>query len=64
MCVACTEYIKNKMTTFELKSAVKEASRENPTHLGQVEKLIEEHSDDPEELKRLLKPLETNKKDY
>ncbi len=64
MCVACNEYIKDRLTSTEFKSALKEASMDNPTHKEQVEGLIKEYGEQPEELKKLLKPLETNKKDY
>ncbi|MBI1861518.1 MAG: hypothetical protein HYR96_11430 [Deltaproteobacteria bacterium] len=64
MCFACTEYIKNRLTTIELKAALREVGVKDPTHQKQVEDLMKKHGDDTDELKRLMKPIEKEFKDY
>jgi hypothetical protein len=64
MCAACVEYGKEKLTLAEFKSALKEASRDNPDHQQRVEGMIKEYADKPEELRRAVKPLATPVKDY
>lgn len=63
MCVACSEYIKNKLTSLELKAALKEVALDNPAHQQQVEELMKKYPE-PEDLKKALKPLNTSTKDY
>ena len=56
MCVACIEYTKNKMTTNELKSALRETTRSDSGHQAEVEKLIREN-ENPDDLKDKLRKL-------
>ena len=64
MCAACIEYSKLRLTLNEFKSALREAAMDDPNHLAQVEELIKDYADKPEELARLLKPLQREIKDY
>ena len=58
MCVACIEYMKDKLTDREFRSALRETTVEDPRHLREVEKIFQENADKPEEIKKKLKDLE------
>lgn len=58
MCVACIEYMKDKLTDGEFKSALKETTIEDPKHLAEVEKILRDNSGRPADIKRELKTLE------
>lgn len=58
MCMACIEYTKDKLTSAEFKSALKEVSREDADHVREVERILQEFANDPERLKKELKYLE------
>lgn len=64
MCAACVEYAKEKLTMPEFRSALREASMDNPAHQKQVEQLIEKYAEKPAELRELVKPLPGEVKDY
>ncbi len=64
MCAACVEYSKEKLTLSEFKTALREASAEDAAHLAQVERLIQQYGDKPDELKRIVKPKSPDMKDY
>ncbi len=57
MCAACVEYIKDKLTEAEFKSALKEITREDKAHATEVEQLVQKHAGKPEELKKQLRDL-------
>jgi len=57
MCVACLEYQKNKMTSAELKAAMREMTVDDQKHREEVERLIRDLSGNPDELKRKIGEL-------
>lgn len=57
MCIACIEYMKDHLTTDELKSALRETTIEDAAHREAVEKALRELSGSPEELKKELERL-------
>ena len=57
MCMACVEYMKDKLTLNELKSNLRETTMGDADHQKAVEKIIQENAANPQELKRLLEAL-------
>jgi hypothetical protein len=57
MCAACIEYTKDRLTTQEFKSALRETTMEDRRHLAEVERLVREHAGSPEDLKKKLREL-------
>jgi len=60
MCVACIEYMKDKMTVDELKSALVETTIEDQAHLREMEELIKTYGNDRKELKKRMEDLPTS----
>jgi len=58
MCVACIEYVKDKLTDREFQSALRETTVEDAQHLREVEKIFQESAGKPDEIKKKLKDLE------
>jgi hypothetical protein len=56
MCAACLEFIKEKLTVNELRSALREMTVDDPGHLKQVTSIID-RSKDPAEIKKNLQKL-------
>jgi hypothetical protein len=57
VCAACVEYTKDRLTTNEFKSALAETTREDRDHREEVERIIQENSEKPDELKQKIKDL-------
>lgn len=57
MCVACIEYIKDKLKIDEYKSALREMTVEDQAHAREVEQLFKDFGNQPDELKRRLRAL-------
>ena len=57
MCVACLEYIKNKLNEKEFKSALVEMTMDDKRHLDAVNRAMSEHAGNPEKLKKALEAL-------
>lgn len=57
MCVACIEYIKDKLTEKEFKSALVEMTMEDQAHLNAVNRIFQEKAGKPDELKKALDAL-------
>lgn len=55
MCVACLEFLKDKMTVKEFRMALGETTREDPAHRREVDLKIAESAEDPTELKKALR---------
>lgn len=60
MCAACIEYTKDRLTTNELKSALRETTVDDRQHFEEVDKLIRESGTDTTGLKDKLKKLNQN----
>lgn len=58
MCVACIEYLKDRLTEGEFKSALKETTIEDPRHLAEIERIFRENQGNSDAIKRALKALE------
>ncbi len=54
MCVACIEFLKDKLTLKEFQSALKETTIDDPKHLSEVSQSIRDAGDDLDEVKRKL----------
>jgi len=54
MCVACREFIKQKLTFQEFKSALWETTREDETHLEELERLLYETRENPDRVRQAL----------
>jgi hypothetical protein len=61
MCAACIEYTKDRLTTKEFQSALRETTMENKRHQADVERLIRENGSNPDELKKKLQELEKDR---
>ena len=57
MCIACLEYTKDKLTLSEFRSAFREMTEDDKAHFEEVEKLMKQYADDPEELKEQMREL-------
>jgi hypothetical protein len=57
MCVACVEYIRDRLTTDELKNALRETSAGDLAHREEVDRLIRELAGKPEELRKRLSEI-------
>jgi hypothetical protein len=57
MCVACIEYIKDRLNIDEYKSALREMTVEDQEHAREVEKLFKDFGAQPDELKKRLRAL-------
>ncbi len=57
MCVACTEFIKGRLTFREFNSALRETTMEDSAHLLEVERALQAAKNDAEEAKRKLAKL-------
>lgn len=55
MCVACLEFLKDKMTLKEFRMALGETTREDPTHRREVDLKIAESAEDLNLLKESLR---------
>lgn len=54
MCVACLEFLKDKMTVKEFRMALGETTREDPAHRQEIDQKITESAEDRDELKKEL----------
>jgi hypothetical protein len=59
MCVACIEYMKDKLTVEEFKSALHETTTEDQRHFKEMEELIRIYGSDRKELKKRMEELPT-----
>lgn len=57
MCIACTEFIKNKLNMKEYLAALWESTMDDEAHLSQVETLIYQARGRSEQLKEQLKDI-------
>jgi hypothetical protein len=57
MCVACIEYIKDHLNAAELKGALRETTVDDAEHRQEVERIMREHANNPQDLKRALEIL-------
>lgn len=57
MCIACIEYTKQKLTMGEFKSALRETTSEDENHMKEVNRLIQQYGNDPDELRKQLDNL-------
>ena len=61
MCVACLEYIRERLTPTEFKSALVEMTVDDVAHRQEVDRLIREYSNQPDELKKKIAELTAQK---
>ena len=54
MCVACLEFLKDKMTVKEFRAALGETTRDDPKHLWEINQKIAESAEDTTRLKEKL----------
>ncbi|MBI3557625.1 MAG: hypothetical protein HY074_15295 [Deltaproteobacteria bacterium] len=59
MCIACIEFIKDKLTLKEFQAALGETSRDDKIHLEEVSELMRQNAADPKELRKSLEKLTT-----
>jgi hypothetical protein len=58
MCVACIEYMKDKLNANEFRSALREMTVEDPEHAVAVAKIMEKYAGQPDEIKKALAALD------
>lgn len=57
MCVACIEYIKDRLTFQEFSSALREVIATDEAHAKAVADVVRQHAGNPDELKKQLELL-------
>ena len=57
MCVACVEFIKNKLNAKEFKSALREVARNDEAHLTEVEQVLQANPQDQDEARKKIADL-------
>jgi hypothetical protein len=57
MCIACTEWIKDRLTLKEFRSALRETTRDDEPHLDEVNRILIDSGDDANLAKEALKKL-------
>ena len=57
MCVACAEFIKGTLTFKEFNSALRETTREDEAHLGEVERVLQGLGNDTDLARQKLREL-------
>jgi hypothetical protein len=57
MCIACSEFVKNKLNMKEYLAALWESTMEDEAHLSEVEGLISQARGRSEQLKEQLKSI-------
>jgi rubrerythrin len=57
MCIACLEYTKDKLTLSEFKAAFREMTEKDKAHAQEVQRLLVQYANDPEELKKHMRAL-------
>ena len=55
MCVACIEFIKGTLTPKEFRSALKETTRDDESHLREVERTLGRDDSDADTLRQKLR---------
>ncbi len=58
MCVACIEYMKDKLNVNEFRSALREMTQDDPEHAVAIAKIMEKYAGKPDEIKKAIKALE------
>jgi hypothetical protein len=57
MCVACIEYIKDKLTEKEFKSALVEMTMDDKNHREAVNRAFTENAGSPDKLKKAIERI-------
>jgi hypothetical protein len=62
MCIACIEFIKDRLTLKEFRAALSETTRDDQAHLNEVSELIRQDASNPQELRKSLEKLTADKR--
>ncbi len=57
MCIACTEWIKDRLTLKEFRSALRETTRDDQRHFEEVDQVLAEAGEDSNLAKEALKKI-------
>jgi hypothetical protein len=57
MCIACTEWIKDRLTLKEFRSALRETTRDDQRHFEEVDQVLAETGEDSNLAKEALKKI-------